>query len=138
MYKRQLKSRTDLINYAKKHRIPIPKDKKGASPFSVDDNLFHTSTEGKVLENPKNSAPEFIFQRTISPEKATNKPSFITINYKNGDPIGLNGKKLKPHILLSELNLIAGKHGIGRIDIVENRFVGMKSRGVYELSLIHI
>ena len=89
----KLKSRTDLIRYAKKNKIPIPKDKKGASPFSVDDNLFHTSTEGKVLENPKNSAPEFIFQRTTSPEKAPNKPSFVTINYKNGDPVGLNGKK---------------------------------------------
>ena len=84
----KLKSRTDLINYAKKYGITIPKDKKGASPFSVDDNLFHTSTEGKILENPKNSAPEFIFQRTTSPEKAPNKPSFVSINFKNSDPIG--------------------------------------------------
>ena len=128
----KLKSRTDLINYAKKHGIPIPKDKKGAPPFSVDDNLFHTSTEGKVLENPKNSAPEFIFQRTISPEKAPNKPSFITINYKNGDPIGLNGKKLSPAKVLDKLNQLAGKNGIGRVDLVENRFIGIKSRGVYE------
>ncbi len=128
----KLKSRTDLINYAKKHGIPIPKDKKGAPPFSVDDNLFHTSTEGKVLENPKNSAPEFIFQRTNSPEKAPNKPTFITINYKNSDPIGLNGKKLSPAKVLNKLNQLAGKNGIGRVDLVENRFIGIKSRGVYE------
>ena len=128
----KLKSRTDLINYAKKHKITIPKDKKGASPFSVDDNLFHTSTEGKVLENPKNSAPEFIFQRTVSPEKAPNKPSFIYIKFRNGDPIGINGKKLSPAKLLEKVNLLAGKNGIGRVDLVENRFLGIKSRGVYE------
>ena len=128
----KLKSRTDLINYAKKHGIKIPKDKKGAPPFSVDDNLFHTSTEGKVLENPKNSAPEFIFQRTTSPEKAPNKPAFITIDFKNGDPVGINGKKMKPEKILNKLNLVAGKNGIGRVDLVENRFLGIKSRGVYE------
>ena len=128
----KLKSRTDLINYAKKHGIDIPKDKKGAPPFSVDDNLFHTSTEGKILENPKNSAPEFIFQRTTSPEKAPNKPSFVTINFKNSDPIGIDGKKLSPSKLLERLNLLAGKNGIGRVDLVENRFIGIKSRGVYE------
>ena len=128
----KLKSRTDLINYAKKHKIEIPKDKKGAPPFSVDDNLFHTSTEGKILENPKNSAPEFIFQRTNSPEKAPNKPSFITINFKNSDPVGVNGKKLSPSKLLYNLNQLAGKNGIGRVDLVENRFIGIKSRGVYE------
>ena len=127
-----LKSRSDLINYAKKRNIPIPKDKKGASPFSVDDNLFHTSTEGKLLENPKNSAPEFIFQRTISPEKAPNKATHVTINFKNGDPIGLNGKKFGPAKLLLKLNQLAGKNGIGRVDLVENRFLGIKSRGVYE------
>ena len=128
----KLKSRTDLINYAKKHGIPIPKDKKGAPPFSVDDNLFHTSTEGKVLENPKNPAPEFIFQRTISPEKAVNKPTFVTIKFKNSDPIEINGKKLSPSKLLEKLNHLAGKNGIGRVDLVENRFIGIKSRGVYE------
>jgi len=128
----KLKSRTDLIDYAKKYKIPIPKDKKGAPPFSIDDNLFHTSTEGKVLENPKNSAPEFIFQRTISPEKAPNKSSNISINFINGDPVGINGKKLKPSKLLEKLNNIAGKNGIGRVDLVENRFLGIKSRGVYE------
>ena len=128
----KLKSRTDLINYAKKHKIEIAKDKKGAAPFSIDDNLFHTSTEGKVLENPKNSAPEFIFQRTNSPEKAPNKPSFVTINFKYGDPYGINGKKLSPSKLLEKLNLLAGKNAIGRVDLVENRFIGIKSRGVYE------
>jgi len=128
----KLKSRTDLINYAKKNGIPIPKDKKGAPPFSVDDNLFHTSTEGKVLENPRNSAPEFIYQRTVSPEKAPNKPTLVLINFKNGDPIGINGKKLRPAKLLEKLNQLAGKNGIGRVDLVENRFLGIKSRGVYE------
>ena len=127
-----LKSRTDLINYAKKHKIPVPKDKKGAPPFSVDDNLFHTSTEGKILENPKNSAPEFIFQRTISPEKAPNKATYVTINFRNSDPIGINGRKLSPSKLLEKLNQLAGKNGIGRVDLVENRFLGIKSRGVYE------
>jgi len=128
----KLKSRTDLINYAKKNKISIPKDKKGAPPFSVDDNLFHTSTEGKVLENPKNSAPELIFQRTVSPEKAPNKPTLVSINFRNGDPIGVNGKKLNPAKLLEKLNQLAGKNGIGRVDLVENRFLGIKSRGVYE------
>jgi argininosuccinate synthase len=128
----KLKSRSDLINYAKKYSIPIPKDKKGAPPFSVDDNLFHTSTEGKILENPKNSAPEFIFQRTVSPEKSPNKPSFVRINFKNGDPVAVNGKKSSPSKLLEKLNKIAGKNGIGRVDLVENRFIGIKSRGVYE------
>ena len=128
----KLQSRTDLINYAKKHNIPIPKDKKGAPPFSVDDNIFHTSTEGKVLENPKNSAPEFIFQRTVSPEKAPNRTTKVTITFKNSDPVAVNGKKLSPEKLLAKLNLLAGNNGVGRIDLVENRFIGIKSRGVYE------
>ncbi|MDC3026529.1 argininosuccinate synthase [Candidatus Pelagibacter sp.] len=128
----KLKSRTDLINYAKKYNIQIPNDKKGEPPFSVDDNLFHTSTEGKVLENPRNSAPEFIFQRTVSPEKAPNRPTYVTINFKNGDPFGINGKKMSPAKLLSKLNNFAGNNGIGRVDLVENRFLGIKSRGVYE------
>ncbi len=128
----KLKSRSDLIKYAKKHKISIPKDKKGAPPFSVDDNLFHTSTEGKVLENPKNSAPEFIFQRTTSPEKAPNKPTYVKIRFKNGDPISINGKKLTPEKLLEKLNQLGGKNGVGRVDLVENRFIGIKSRGVYE------
>ena len=128
----KLNSRTDLIKYAKEHKIAIPKDKKGAPPFSVDDNLFHTSTEGKVLENPKNSAPEIVFQRTVSPEKAPRKASFVTIRFKNGDPFEVNGKKLSPAKLLEKLNQLAGKNGIGRVDLVENRFLGIKSRGVYE------
>ena len=127
-----LQSRSDLIKYAKKNNIPIPKDKKGAPPFSVDDNLFHTSTEGKLLEKPSAKAPEFIYQRTVSPEKAPNKPTFITINFKNSDPFGLNGKKLSPSKILERLNLLAGNNGIGRVDLVENRFIGIKSRGVYE------
>ena len=128
----KLNSRSDLIKYAKEHKIAIPKDKKGAPPFSVDDNLFHTSTEGKVLENPKNSAPEIVFQRTVSPEKAPRKASFVTIRFKNGDPFEVNGKKLSPAKLLEKLNELAGKKGIGRVDLVENRFLGIKSRGVYE------
>jgi len=127
-----LASRTDLIRYAKKNNIPVPQDKKGAPPFSVDDNLYHTSTEGKVLEDPKKAAPEFIFQRTVSPQKAPNKTSLITIGYKNGDPISLNNKKLSPSNILKKLNDIAGKNGVGRVDLVENRFIGIKSRGVYE------
>jgi argininosuccinate synthase len=128
----KLQSRTDLIKYAKKNNIPIPKDKKGAPPFSIDDNIFHTSTEGKVLEDPKNSAPEFIFQRSVSPEKAPNKTTKVTIAFKNGDPTAINGKKLSPEKLLDKLNDLAGKNGVGRVDLVENRFIGIKSRGVYE------
>jgi argininosuccinate synthase len=128
----KLNSRTDLIKYAKKNKISVPQDKKGAPPFSVDDNLYHTSTEGKVLENPKNTAPEFIFQRTTSPEKAPNKSTVVMIEFKNGDPISVNNKKLSPGNLLQKLNILAGKNGIGRVDLVENRFIGIKSRGVYE------
>jgi len=128
----KLNSRTDLIKYAKKNKIPVPKDKRGSAPFTVDDNLFHTSTEGKILENPKNSAPEFIFQRTISPEKAPNKVTYVTIGFKNGNALTVNGKKLSPGNLLQKLNILAGKNGIGRVDLVENRFIGIKSRGVYE------
>jgi len=128
----KLNSRKDLIRYAKKNKISIPKDKKGSSPFSVDDNLYHTSTEGKILENPKNAPPEFIFQRTTSPEKAPNKASYITIGFKKGDPVTINGKKLPPGKLLQKLNILAGRNGIGRVDLVENRFLGIKSRGIYE------
>jgi len=128
----KLNSRTDLIKYAKKNNILVPKNKKGAPPFSIDDNLYHTSTEGNVLENPRNQAPEFIFQRTTSPEKAPNKASYITIGFKNGDPTTVNGKKLSPSSLLQKINIIAGKNGIGRVDLVENRFIGIKSRGIYE------
>ncbi len=128
----KLNSRSDLIKYAKKNKISVPKDKRGEPPFSIDDNLFHTSTEGKVLENPKNSAPEFIFQRTVSPEKAPNKASYVTIKFQNSDPVAINGKSLSPGNLLQKLNILAGKNAIGRIDLVENRFIGIKSRGVYE------
>ena len=98
----------------------------------MDDNIFHTSTEGKVLENPKNSPPEFIFQRTVSPEKAPNKKTKLKISFRNSDPIAINGKKLSPEKLLEKLNFLAGKNGVGRVDLVENRFIGIKSRGVYE------
>ena len=128
----KLNSRTDLINYAKKKNIPIPKDNKGAPPFSIDDNLYHTSTEGKILENPKNSAKEFIFQRTVSPEKSPDRSTIIKIGFKNGDPISINSKKLSPANFLEKLNILAGKNGIGRVDLVENRFIGIKSRGIYE------
>ncbi len=125
-------SRTDLINYAKKKRISIPKDKKGAAPFSIDDNLFHTSTEGKMLEDPNKNPPEYLFQRTVSPEKAPLKSTQIKISFKNGDPISINKKKYSPSKLLEKLNNLAGKNGIGRVDLVENRFIGIKSRGIYE------
>ena len=127
-----LNSRTDLIKYAERKNITIPKDKKGSPPFSIDDNIFHTSTEGKVLENPKNPAPEYIFQRTNSLEKSPNKQTIVGVAFKNGDPISVNGKKLSPRKLLEKLNNLAGKNGIGRVDLVENRFIGIKSRGVYE------
>ncbi len=127
-----LSSRSDLIKYAERKNITIPKDKKGSPPFSIDDNIFHTSTEGKVLENPKNPAPEYIFQRTNSLEKSPNKQTIVSVGFKNGDPISVNGKKLSPGKLLEKLNNLAGKNGIGRVDLVENRFIGIKSRGVYE------
>jgi len=125
-------SRTDLINYAKINGIAIPKDKKGAHPFSVDDNLFHTSTEGKMLEDPNKNPPQYIFQRTVAPEKAPAKSTLIKIGFKNGDAIALNKKKYSPSKLLEKLNSLAGKNGIGRVDLVENRFIGIKSRGIYE------
>jgi len=125
-------SRTDLINYAKKNRISITKDKKGAPPFSVDDNLFHTSTEGKMLEDPNKNPPEYLFQRTVAPEKATTKPTKVKIGFKNGNPFSLNKKKYSPSKLLEKLNSLAGRNGVGRVDLVENRFIGIKSRGIYE------
>ena len=125
-------SRNELIDFAEKHQIPVPKDKRGETPFSTDANLLHTSSEGKILEDPWIEVPEFVYSRTKSLEEAAEDSEEIIIGFKNGDPIAINNKPLKPHELLSMLNSIAGKHGIGRIDIVENRFVGMKSRGVYE------
>ena len=125
-------SRKDLINYAKAEGIQVPKDKKGESPFSVDDNLFHTSTEGKILEDLNRPAPEHIFQRTCAPEKAPNKASICKLSFFRGNLISINGKKDKPKNLLRKLNILGSKNAIGRIDLVENRFLGIKSRGVYE------
>lgn len=127
-----LTSRSKLIAYAEKHGIPIAKDKRGEAPYSVDANLLHTSSEGKVLEDPSQPAPEYVYQRTISPENAPDKAEIITIEFKNGDAIAINGKKMSPATLLTKLNELGGRNGIGRLDLVENRFVGMKSRGVYE------
>ena len=125
-------SRKDLINYAKEEGIQVPKDKKGESPFSVDDNLFHTSTEGKILEDLNRPAPEHIFQRTCAPEKAPNKASICKLSFFRGNLISVNGKKDKPKNLLKKLNILGSKNAIGRVDLVENRFLGIKSRGVYE------
>jgi len=128
----EFKSRSDLINYAKKHKISIPRDKKGEAPFSVDDNLFHTSTEGKILENLKKAAPEYIFQRTLSLEKAAKKSENCSLTFSKGNLVAINKKKYSPKNLLKKLNDLGKKHGIGRVDLVENRFIGIKSRGVYE------
>ena len=126
------KSRSDLINYAKKNNISVPKDKKGKAPFSVDDNLFHTSTEGKILEDLKKEVPDYIYQRTLSPEKAVNKPEKCSLTFFKGNLVAVNSKKNSPKNLLKKLNELGGKHAIGRIDLVENRFLGIKSRGIYE------
>ena len=127
-----LSSRTKLIEFAQDHQIPVPKDKQGEAPYSVDANMLHTSSEGKVLEDPWVEAPEDIYSRTVSPFDAPDKITEITIDFEKGDPTAINGKKLSPANLLIKLNDLARINGIGRIDIVENRFVGMKSRGVYE------
>ena len=127
-----LKSRNDLLEFAAKNQIPVPKDKINEAPYSMDANLLHISYEGKVLEDPWESPDESMFMRTVSYEKAPDKATVIEIEFKKGDPIALNGKKLSPSSLLSKLNSIGGLNAIGRIDIVENRFIGMKSRGVYE------
>ncbi len=128
----QYKSRTDLINFARDHQIPVPKDKQGEAPFSVDANLLHSSSEGKVLEDPWVEAPEYVYQRSVSPMDAPDVATEIEITFKKGDPIALNGKALSPATLLAALNDLGRDNGIGRLDLVENRFVGMKSRGVYE------
>ena len=128
----ELSSRTKLIEYAEKHQIAIAKDKRGEAPFSVDANLLHVSAEGKILEDPWIEPEEYIYTRTVNPIEAPDKPTEITIEFSKGDPIALNQKKLEPAQILKKLNEFGGKNGIGRIDIVENRFVGMKSRGVYE------
>ncbi len=127
-----IQSRTQLIAYAEKHQIAIPKDKRGEAPFSIDANLLHTSTEGKILEDPSEIAPAYVYQRTVDPLNAPNEPETVIIGFEKGDAISVNGIALTPASLLTELNRLGGKHGIGRIDLVENRFVGMKSRGVYE------
>jgi argininosuccinate synthase len=126
------KSRTDLIDFAEKHQIPIAKDKRGEAPFSVDANLLHSSSEGKVLEDPWSEPPEFVHQRTISPMDAPDEATEIVIAFEKGDPVAIDGKKLSPAELLAALNDLGRDNGIGRLDLVENRFVGMKSRGVYE------
>ena len=128
----EFESRNDLLDYAEKNQITVPKDKMGEPPFSTDANLLHTSSEGKLLEDPWLEPPEHIFSRTKSIEDTPNKAEVIIIGFENGDPVSINEEKLKPHEVLTRLNSIAGSHGVGRIDIVENRFVGMKSRGVYE------
>ena len=125
-------SRNDLIEYAEKNQITVPKDKMGEPPFSTDSNLLHTSSEGKLLEDPWIEPPEYVFSRTSSIEDSPNKAEELIVEFKNGDPVSINKDNLKPHDLLAKLNSIAGKHGVGRVDLVENRFVGMKSRGVYE------
>lgn len=127
-----LSSREKLISYAEQNQIPVPKDKRGEAPFSVDANLLHTSSEGKVLEDPAQPCPDYIYQRTVAPEDALDTPTEITIGFKAGDAASINGKDMSPATLLEKLNELGGANGIGRLDLVENRFVGMKSRGVYE------
>ena len=126
------KSRTDLIDFAEQHQIPVPRDKRGEAPFSVDANLLHSSSEGKVLEDPWAEPPAYVYQRTIAPEEAPDRASYVEIEFSRGDAIAVDGKKLSPAALLSRLNDLGRDNGIGRIDLVENRFVGIKSRGVYE------
>lgn len=126
------KSRSDLLAFAEEHGIEIAKDKRGEAPFSVDANLLHTSSEGKALEDPGQEAPDFVFQRTLSPEQAPDTPETITIGFEKGDAVSINGAAMSPATLLTALNALGRKHGIGRLDLLENRFVGMKSRGIYE------
>jgi argininosuccinate synthase len=128
----ELTSRMKLLDFAEKHQIPIAKDKRGEAPFSVDANLLHSSSEGKVLEDPWHEPEEFVYQRTIAPEAAPDKPSYVEIEFEKGDPVCIDGKRMLPAALLARLNELGKANGIGRLDLVENRFVGMKSRGVYE------
>ncbi|MEM1048098.1 MAG: argininosuccinate synthase [Pseudomonadota bacterium] len=127
-----LTSRTKLVDFAEQNQIPIPKDKRGEAPFSVDANLLHTSSEGKVLEDPAQASPEFVYSRTVAPEDAPDSPTLIEIGFERGDAVSINGEKLSPAALLTRLNEYGRDNGIGRLDLVENRFVGMKSRGIYE------
>jgi len=126
------KSREALLAFAEQNQIPIAKDKRGEAPFSTDANLLHTSSEGKVLEDPAGEVPDYVYSRTDDPERAPDKPEYITVDFERGDPVAINDKKLTPAALLTQLNALGRKHGIGRLDLVENRFVGMKSRGMYE------
>jgi len=127
-----LASRTALIDFAEKHQIPVPKDKRGESPFSTDANLLHTSSEGKVLEDPWEEVPDYVYSRTVNPEDAPDQPEIITVDFERGDAVAINGEGLSPASLLTKLNELGRRHGIGRLDLVENRYVGMKSRGMYE------
>ena len=127
-----LTSRTKLIEFAEQHQIPIAKDKRGDAPFSVDANLLHASSEGKVLEDPSKDVPDYVYSRTMSPEQAPDKPTVIAVDFERGDAVAVDGKKLSPATLLTRLNELGRANGIGRLDLVENRFVGMKSRGMYE------
>ncbi|MDD7969675.1 argininosuccinate synthase [Roseinatronobacter alkalisoli] len=127
-----LTSRTKLLEFAEANQIPIAKDKRGEAPFSVDANLLHTSSEGKVLENPADDAPDYVYQRTVNPEDAPDTPEFIEISFEKGDATAINGESMSPATILTALNEYGRKHGVGRLDFVENRFVGMKSRGIYE------
>ncbi|MDT2039621.1 MAG: argininosuccinate synthase [Planktomarina sp.] len=127
-----LSSRSSLIEFAEKHQISIAKDKRGEAPFSVDANLLHTSSEGKILEDPSIEAPDYVYQRTVKPELAPDKPEYVEIGFKSGDAQSINGQIMSPAKILTNLNELGGKHGVGRLDLVEGRFVGMKSRGIYE------
>jgi argininosuccinate synthase len=127
-----LTSRTALIEFAEQHQIPISKDKRGESPFSTDANLLHTSSEGKVLEDPAQETPDYVYSRTVDPEQAPDKATYITIDFEKGDPVAIDDEKLSPAQLLTRLNELGRVNGVGRLDLVENRFVGMKSRGMYE------
>ncbi|KFI30526.1 argininosuccinate synthase [Haematobacter massiliensis] len=127
-----LTSRTKLLEFAEANQIPIAKNKRGEAPFSVDANLLHTSSEGRVLENPGEEAPGYVYQRTVDPEDAPNEAEYVEITFEKGDAVALNGERLSPATILTRLNEVGGKHGVGRLDMVENRFVGMKSRGIYE------
>jgi argininosuccinate synthase len=137
----EFKSRTDLIDFAEKNQILVTKDKRGEAPFSVDANLLHSSSEGKVLEDPNVEPPPYVFQRTVSPEEAPDKATIVEIGFSKGDAVSLDGKALSPATLLTKLNELGGANGIGRVDLVENRFVGMKSRGIYETpggTILHV
>jgi argininosuccinate synthase len=127
-----LRSREALIAFAEQHQIPIAKDKRGEAPFSVDANLLHASSEGKVLEDPSQEVPDYVYSRTLDPEEAPDTPAYISVEFERGDAVALDGKRLSPAAMLTELNQLGRAHGIGRLDLVENRFVGMKSRGMYE------